>query len=66
MRSPINPDGSVNHQDLVRLLIMQALEKLQDAADILRGPDVPASQQVMSCEIAVTKAMDALNGNKLS
>lgn len=49
-----------DHDKTVRLLIGQALEKLQDAADLLRGPLVPASHAAMRIEIAVSDAIDVL------
>ena len=45
----------------VWLLICQAQEKLQWAADLLRGPEVPASERSMRLEIDVSKVLDVLS-----
>ncbi len=45
----------------VRLLLYAALENLGQAADLLRGPEIPASPAVMRLEIAVSRALDSLS-----
>jgi hypothetical protein len=44
------------------LLFVQAQEKLQQCAELLRGSLIPASSCAMQTEIAVSNAIDALRG----
>ena len=44
----------------VRLLMLQADEKLRWAADLLRGPETPASPEAMELEKSLTRAIDAI------
>ena len=44
----------------VDLLIHQAQERLQSAAELLRGTLIPASPENMRIEMAVSRAIDAL------
>ena len=50
----------IEPQRTVRLLVLQALEKLEFAAELLRGDDIPASPAAMHDEIAVSRAIDVL------
>lgn len=45
----------------VRLLLFQAVEALEQAAELLRGPLIPASPSTMRREIAVSNAIDSLS-----
>ncbi len=44
----------------VRQLLLAALERLEQAAELLRGPLIPASTVAMNSEIAVSRAIDSL------
>jgi len=44
----------------VRLLMLQAVEKLEWAADLLRGPETPPSAEAMELEKALTRAIETL------
>lgn len=48
----------------VRQLLAEILHRLQWAADLLRGPEIAPSHEMMRLEMAVTRAMETLSAVK--
>lgn len=46
--------------DTLQLLLVQSGERLRDAAELLRDPELPPDDLLMRTEIHVTRAIDAV------
>ena len=53
-------DDGTETRRTVMLLVAQALERLEWAADLLRGPETEASVEAMRLEIRLTRAIEVL------